>query len=57
MISGFDQDETYLEIETLCKLTSDVEDVFEALHQNDTQIMFMHIKDLLVALKPRGFLT
>lgn len=56
-VSGLDQDETSLEVETLCKLTSDVEDVFAALHQNDTQILFIEIKDLLVALKPRGFLT
>ena len=56
-ISGLDQDETSLEVETLSKLTSDVEDVFDALLHNDTQILFIEIKDLLVALKPRGFLT
>lgn len=54
---GLDQDETHLEVETLSKLTSQVEDVFEALEHNDSQNLFLEIKDLLVALNPRGFLT
>ena len=56
-LTGLDQDETHLEIETLWKLTSDLDDVFDSLNQNDTLILFREVKDFLVALTPRGFLT
>lgn len=54
---GLDLDETHLELETLSKLTSSVEDVFEQLEYNDTHNLFIEIKDLLVAMNPRGLLT
>ncbi|CAI2374750.1 unnamed protein product [Moneuplotes crassus] len=54
---GLELDETNLEIETLSKLTSSVDDIFEASEGEDSQNLFEEIKAFLVALTPRGFLT
>lgn len=56
-LPGLELDETHLEIEALNKLSSDVEDIFIALDHNDSQNLFIEIKDFLVASNPRGFLT
>lgn len=49
-----ESDETTLMIETLNKLTPELEDVFIAIENQDSQLMFTEMKNFLIALTPMG---